>query len=68
MNTYTISHYDQGSWIWDGNADEHGQTAASLPVEVYDLLDREMEPGEQAEVTVDDVRYRAYRTESDLIG
>jgi hypothetical protein len=56
---YTISHYEQGSWIWDGYADQDGATAANMPDEVYALLEAgEMDPGETREVTVEDVRYR----------
>ncbi len=35
MNVYTISHREQGQWIWDGNADQDGATTANLPEDVY---------------------------------
>ena len=58
---YTISHYEQGNWIWDGDADEDGATTAHLPDEVYELLDRELEIGERREITADGVRYLVER-------
>jgi len=54
MNKYSISRYENGTWIWCGDGDTDNGTTAELPEEVYDFADS----GEEGGLEVDGVKYR----------